>query len=253
MLNMDANDRCGVQPTAARRWRAWGGGAGNTIEGYRAGVGVRCRQGWHAEWVPEIDFTQRAELVAPQLLGAVLWRGEIGLRVTEVEAYLGPDDPASHAFRGPGGRGNTMFGPPAHLYVYLSYGIHLALNLVCSPPGQASGVLLRAAEVISGLELVQQRRTLPSGRVPPTRRLASGPGNLGRALGLQLSDDGTPLGGEFTLTPATEPAEIASGPRVGIALAADWPLRFWIAGDPTVSPYRRSPRAPDLGGFGPGQ
>lgn len=201
--------------------------------------------------VPDIDFNQRADQVAPRLLGAVLRHGQIGLRITEVEAYLGPDDPASHAYRGPGGRGNTMFGPPGCLYVYLSYGIHLALNLVCEPPGKASGVLLRAAEVVSGLELANQRRTLPSGRLPPQRRLASGPGNLGRVLGLRLADDGTPLGGEFTLTAATAAVEVASGPRVGVSLAADWPLRFWIAGDPTVSPYRRSPRAAELGGFGP--
>ncbi len=187
----------------------------------------------------DLDLTPRADQVAPRLLGAVLWRGRIGLRLTEVEAYLGTIDPASHAFRGPGGRADTMFGPPGHLYVYLSYGIHLALNLVCSPAGEASGVLLRSAEVVGGIDLARQRRLLPSGRRVPDTRLASGPGNLGKVLGLSRSDDGTPLGGEFRLVAPSSPVEVSQGPRVGISLAVDWPLRFWVTGDPTVSPYRR--------------
>ena len=84
-----------------------------------------------------LDFNRRADELAPEVLGLVLWRGQIGIRLTEVEAYLGLDDPASHAFRGPRGRAATMFGEPGRLYVYLSYGIHLAANLVCSPAGLA--------------------------------------------------------------------------------------------------------------------
>ncbi len=105
-----------------------------------------------------LDFTRRADELAPAVLGSVLWRGQIGLRLTEVEAYLGPDDPASHAYRGPGGRAATMYGEPGRLYVYLSYGVHWAANLVCSPAGSASALLLRAGEVVAGEELARQRR-----------------------------------------------------------------------------------------------
>ena len=188
-----------------------------------------------------LDFTRRADELAPAVLGSVLWRGQIGLRLTEVEAYLGPDDPASHAYRGPGGRAATMYGEPGRLYVYLSYGVHLAVNLVCSPAGQASALLLRAGEVVAGEELARARRASkrPGAAELPTARLASGPGNLGRVLGLTRQDDGAPLGDEFLLQPTGEPVQVAHGPRVGISVAADWPLRFWIIGDPTVCPYRR--------------
>lgn len=194
--------------------------------------------------MPTLDLAQRADLVAPQLLGAELRRGDVRLRITEVEAYLGTDDPASHAFRGPRGRAVTMFGLPGHLYVYLSYGVHLAANIVCSPAGQASALLLRAGRVLDGEAVARERR----GRADlPGARLASGPGNLGRVLGLHLSDDGAALGDEFILTPPPEPVEVARGPRVGISQAPDWPLRFWILGDETVSAYRRSSRAPRSG------
>lgn len=198
-----------------------------------------------------IDFHRRADELAPAVLGAVLWRGPIGLWLTEVEAYLGPDDPASHAYRGPRGRAVTMYGAPGRLYVFRSYGVHFAANFVCSPAGQASAILLRAAEVVGGAELARERRAVArQGRDLPATRLASGPGNLGRVLGLSMADDGAPLGEEFHLEPPARPAAIARGPRVGISVAVDWPLRFWIAGDPTVSPYRRSPRA--IGGNLPG-
>lgn len=191
--------------------------------------------------MPTLDLAQRADLVAPQVLGAELCRGDVRLRITEVEAYLGLDDPASHAFRGPRGRAATMFGPPGHLYVYLSYGVHLAANIVCSPAGEASALLLRAGQVLDGEGLARERRGRPG---LPAARLASGPGNLGRVLGLSLADDGAALGDEFVLTPARGPVEVVCGPRVGISQAADWPLRFWIPGDETVSAYRRSARAP---------
>ena len=193
-----------------------------------------------------IDFNRRADEVAPLMLGSILWRGPVGLRLTEVEAYLGPDDPASHAYRGPRGRAVTMFGAPGCLYVYLSYGVHRAANLVCSPAGSASAVLLRAGEVVAGRDLARQRRGWDADDVVrPDHRLASGPGNLGTVLGLKLTDDGARLGDDFVLEPSDTPSRnVLMGPRTGITKAVDWPLRFWLAGEPSVSPYRRSPKAP---------
>lgn len=191
-----------------------------------------------------LDLSLPATDVAPMLLGAVIRHGDVAVRISEVEAYMGPLDPASHAFRGPGGRAAVMFGPPGHLYVYLSYGIHHCLNVVCSPDGVASAVLLRGGEVIAGAEIVQQRRGL---RVP-SRRLASGPGNLGRALGAELSDSGAlltlgsqplrPAAELWSLEPAETPAPWAATTRIGISKNADAPWRFIIPSDPTVSGRR---------------
>lgn len=192
-----------------------------------------------------IDLTHRADEVAPLLLGWVLRRGEVALRLTEVEAYLGLDDPASHAYRGPRGRAATMFRAPGCLYVYLSYGVHRMANIVCSPAGSASAVLLRAGEVVAGVEIARHRRGRDEELANhPVARLASGPGNLGAVLGLDLADDGARLGVEFSLEPGDSPSRtVMVGPRTGISHAVDWPLRFWLADEPSVSPYRRSPRA----------
>lgn len=133
-----------------------------------------------------IDFDQPADVVAPQLLGGILRLGEVAIRITEVEAYLGESDPASHAFKGPTPRCATMFGPSSHLYVYASYGIHRAGNLVCSPDGHAGGVLLRGGEVIDGQKVARQRR----GPKALDAALARGPGNLGQAMGFDLELNG---------------------------------------------------------------
>ncbi len=148
------------------------------------------------------DLSGPVELVAPALLGAILWHGEIAVRLTEVEAYAGARDPASHAFRGPTPRNQTMFGPPGHLYTYFSYGMHWAANVVCGPDGTASGVLLRAGEVIAGLELARSRR----GR-STDRDLARGPGRLAQALGLNAEHKGADLlsGGALRLEPGPPP------------------------------------------------
>lgn len=164
----------------------------------------------------------------------MLRHGGVSVRLTEVEAYDGPNDPGSHAWRGLT-RGNaTMFGPPGRLYVYLSHGIHVCANLVTGPEGDPGAVLLRAGEVVDGLEIARSRRAGSS-----DRDLARGPGRLGAALGLSLSDDGATA----DLEPAPTPVRYLTGPRVGLTRAPDRPWRFWIEGDAYVSAYRRSPRA----------
>lgn len=179
-----------------------------------------------------IDFTRPADLVAPDLLGCVISHRGVSVRLTEVEAYLGAEDAAAHTFRGPTPRNAAMFGPPGRLYVYLSYGIHLAGNLVCAPEGTGHGCLMRGGEVIAGHDIAYRRR----GDVP-FQRLASGPGNLGKTLGLTLEDNGTPVSLEL---PEVAP-EYVVGPRIGISRNAEAPLRFWIPGDPTVSGRRGRP------------
>ena len=188
---------------------------------------------------------QPAPEVAPLLLGAVVRRrseeGTVAVRLTEVEAYDGANDPASHGFRGPTERTRVMFGPPGHLYVYLSYGMHWCANVVTGEPGTASAVLLRAGEVVEGHDLARLRR----GPHVRARGLARGPGCLGQALGLSREQDGAYLLGDGPLTLAAGGAgsPVLSGPRVGISLAHDVPWRFWLDAEPTVSAYKRSPRA----------
>lgn len=181
--------------------------------------------------------------VAPRLLGWVLRHGDVAVRLTEVEAYAGPADPGSHAYRGRTVRNAVMFGPAGHLYCYLSHGIHTCANVSVGPDGTASAVLMRAGEVIDGLELARERRRLPLGR---DRDLARGPGRLCQALGIGLDANGADLSqGDPSLTAVPLPADarIERGPRVGLRLAPDVGWRFWLAGEPSVSPYRRHPRA----------
>ncbi len=178
--------------------------------------------------------------VAPRLLGARLTHGGVTVRLTEVEAYDGENDPASHAYRGPTARNDVMFGPPGRLYVYFSYGMHWCANVVCGPEGTASAVLLRAGEVVDGVPTARARRG-----ERPDEALARGPANLTQALGIDRSQDGLQLDGLLVLSPDPVPAEdVLSGPRVGVSLAHDVPWRFWLRGDRSVSAYRRSPRAP---------
>jgi DNA-3-methyladenine glycosylase len=172
--------------------------------------------------------------VAPRLLGATVRHGGVAVRLTEVEAYAGPGDPGSHAAIGPTPRNELMFGPPGFLYVYFIYGMHHCANVVCGPEGHASAVLLRAGEVVDGLEEARSRRT------GPDRDLARGPARLCDALGIDLRHKGADLvSGEVRLElgdplPASA---ISTGPRVGLRLASDRPWRFWVTGDPTVSRY----------------
>lgn len=173
--------------------------------------------------------------VAPLLLGAVLRKGEVAVRITEVEAYDGAADPGSHAFGGPTKRNQVMFGAPGYLYTYFIYGMHVCANVVCRTDGEAGAVLIRAGEVIQGQEVARTRR--PSG---PVTQLAQGPGRLCKVLGIGLEDYGSDLtSGSVTLQVGTPyRGDVATGPRVGLRHAADRPWRFWIDGDPTVSAYR---------------
>jgi DNA-3-methyladenine glycosylase len=177
---------------------------------------------------------------APRLLNAVLRRGEVAVRITEVEAYAGPDDPGSHAYRGMTRRNAVMFGPAGRLYCYFTYGMHVCSNVTVGPDESPSAVLLRAGEVVDGLPTARQRRGSAA-----DRDLARGPARLCQALGIELTDNGTDLSaGPITLELGTPPAEVASGPRVGLRGAPDRQWRFWITGDPSVSYYRRHRMAP---------
>ncbi len=176
--------------------------------------------------------------VARDLLGAQVVHGEVAVRLTEVEAYAGGVDPASHAYRGPTARNATMFGPPGHAYVYFTYGMHFCMNLVCGPPGVASAVLLRAGEVVDGVDAARTRRAIRR-----DRDLARGPARLTVALavdrsldGADVTDPGSPL---VVRRGRPVPDDVVrSGPRVGVSNAAHVPWRFWVDAEPTVSVYR---------------
>lgn len=188
---------------------------------------------------------------ARRLLGATLTGRDASAVIVEVEAYGGPPDgpwpdTASHSFRGIGGRNVVMFGPPGRMYTYLSHGIHVCANVVCTTDGVAGAVLLRAAEVTTGIGAAAARR----GPAVRASGLARGPGNLCSALGITMGDNGIDLfadDGPVQLTLARGASGILSGPRVGVSTAADRPWRFWLADRPEVSAYRRSPRAPASG------
>ncbi len=167
----------------------------------------------------------------------------VRLRLTEVEAYGGAGvDPGSHAFRGPTRRNATMFGPPGRIYAYFTYGMHVCANIVVGAEGDGTAVLMRAGEIVGGVERARLRR--PEAR--NDAELARGPARLTRALGIALGDDGAIIGlrpaSRFSFEPAeAPPAEIARGPRTGVSGLGGtdaFPWRFWLPGDPTVSPYR---------------
>lgn len=169
------------------------------------------------------------------------------LRLTEVEAYQGETDPASHAFRGPTPRTAAMFGQPGRLYTYFTYGMHICANIVCAPEGEASAVLLRAGEIVDGIELARMRRATSRSNAD----LARGPARLTVALGITLADGGSAIGTpaedrRLQLTLPATPAEFLQGPRTGVSGVgggSEFPWRFWLPGDATVSPYKRHPKA----------
>ena len=196
--------------------------------------------------------------VARALLGAqvttALDDGAVVVRLTEVEAYGGADDPGSHAARGRTARNVAMFGPPGHLYVYRHLGLHHCVNVVVGPVGEPAAVLLRAGEVVTGRSTATARRAR-RGVTRSVRDFAAGPARLAVALGVELAWDGLdlldPVGpvrlalapAGLALAPAGEPAQVRTGPRVGVAGRggeAVFAWRLWLADEPTVSPYRRA-------------
>ncbi|KRE26331.1 DNA-3-methyladenine glycosylase [Agromyces sp. Soil535] len=192
-------------------------------------------------------FARDSVELAPLLLGAVLGydadEGRVAIRLSEVEAYRGVgEDPGSHAFRGKTRRNEVMFGEAAHLYAYFTYGMHTCLNVVAGHPGASAAVLLRGGTVVEGLDLARSRRLGAS-----DRDLARGPARLAVALGVPLAASGMDLlAAPFSLEVPASPGPFASGPRTGISGAgggAAFPWRFWIPGEPGVSPYRRHARS----------
>ncbi|QFZ22333.1 DNA-3-methyladenine glycosylase [Saccharothrix syringae] len=180
------------------------------------------------------------------LLGAVVEAdgpdGVVGVRVVEVEAYRGGDDPASHCYRGRTPRNDVMFGPAGRLYVYFVYGMHFCANVVSLTDGVPGAVLLRAGEVVTGVELARARR--PAAR--SDAELAKGPARLTGVLGLDRGHNGVDLTSpdssvRLLAGAPVDPAAIRTGPRVGVAVAVDVPWRFWLD-SPAVSTYRRGTR-----------
>ncbi len=187
--------------------------------------------------LPQAFYLRPARTVARDLLGCILvsrrGRALTAGRIVETEAYLGPEDEASHAAIRPGSHW-LLYGVGGVAYVYLNYGIHYCLNATAGPPGRPGCVLVRALEPLTGQAVMARRR----GVAADARRLASGPGNLTRALAVTLRDNGAHLTrGPLTIEAAPElrRVRIATGPRIGITRSTDLPLRFWIAGNPCVS------------------
>ncbi len=195
-------------------------------------------QSRRAATLPVRFFNRPAEVVARELLGAVVVSRVGGLltagRIVETEAYLGFCDPASHGYRHRrNDRNAALFDPPGTWYIYLSYGMHWCANLVCEEAGRASAVLLRALEPLDGLDVMRARR----GTTNP-RMLCSGPGRLCQALGMTRDVDGLPMRrSPITLVSGSAIAEpdTEATPRIGITKAADWPLRYALAGSPWTS------------------
>jgi DNA-3-methyladenine glycosylase len=182
--------------------------------------------------------------VAPELLGCIVAHAGVTVRLTEVEAYDGSNDPGSHAFRGQTPRTRVMFGQPGGLYVYFTYGMHWCANLVCGSAGAASAVLMRAGEVVGGIEVARSRRTGVS-----DRDLARGPARLATTLALTREQNGidTTASDSPLVLHAAGPgllggSTVRTGPRVGVSGpggdGATYPWRFWVEGEATVSAYR---------------
>lgn len=192
--------------------------------------------------LPQPFFARDVLEVAPALLGQVLWRDDVALRITEVEAYRWPGDTACHARSGRTERNAALWGPPGHAYVYLIYGMHSMLNIVTGADGEAQAVLVRACEPVEGLPVIQARRggqARREGKVGPP--LLAGPGKVGQALALDTTWSGHPIyrPGGLVLCSGPAPAAIAVGPRVGIEYALPehqaLPWRFADAGSRWVT------------------
>ena len=194
--------------------------------------------------LPRRFYRRDPRVVAPELLNKVLACGGRSGRIVEVEAYCGGEDPGSHAYRGRTARNATMFGPPGHLYVYFSYGVHWCANTVCGPDGVGVAVLLRALAPVRGVE---EMRVARGSAVRRDRDLCSGPGKLCQALGITRAHDGADLvSGDRAVTIVDDGVPPPDAPavalRVGLTAGADFPWRWYVPGDPNVS----RPAAPRL-------
>ncbi len=220
---------------------------------------------------PAVRLMTRDELAvdpvvaAKLLLGCYLEsdspEGQVRTRIVEVEAYRGGDDPASHCYRGRTPRNEVMFGPAGHLYVYFVYGMHFCANIVSLTDGVPGAVLLRAGEVVTGVETARTRR--PASRSDAD--LAKGPAKLTGVLGLDRAHNGLDLTDPDSPVRlyAGDPVpvrDVLAGPRVGVAVAVDVPWRFWVDGSKSVSAYRRGGKrgvvrdeSPTSGTGGPGR
>lgn len=195
---------------------------------------------WPGRKLPRRFFRRDPRLVAPELLNKIIARddGRAG-RIVEVEAYCGAEDPAAHTYRGQTRRNATMFGPPGHLYVYFTYGMHWCANTVCGEEGQGWGVLLRAIEPLAGVEAMREARGHPA----RLKDIGSGPARLAQAMGITGVQDGADLitgdrGFRVVDDGSPPPADPASGPRIGISQARDHPWRWYVRDSPYVSGTR---------------
>lgn len=190
--------------------------------------------------LPRQFYARDALDVARDLLGQEIWHGDVGLRITEVEAYRYPDDTANHCRVGLTARNAPMWGPPGRAYVYLCYGLHQMLNLVTNRNGEGAAVLIRSCEPIAGHDTIALRR---GGKQGPA--LLTGPGKVGQALGLDTSFSGHALyrRGGLEVRRGSSVADVAVGSRIGIGYAepehqhAEW--RLAVAGSPWVSRSRQ--------------
>jgi DNA-3-methyladenine glycosylase len=185
--------------------------------------------------LPRSFYRRDPRAVAPELLGKVLVRGDVAARIVEVEAYCGPIDPGSHAYRGMTRRNATMFGPAGGLYVYFTYGMHWCANAVCGDVGEGVAVLLRAAEPLRGLDVMRSRRV----KARRDRDLCRGPARLCQAFGLDGAHDGADLPsadrGVTIVDDGAAPAEAVVTTRIGLTAGAEHPWRWCVAGDPHLS------------------
>ena len=165
------------------------------------------------------------------MLGKILVHGDCSARIVETEAYLGMNDRAAHAWRGPTPRTQVLFGPPGHAYVYLIYGMYECLNFSAEPEGSAGCVLIRALEPLTGIEEMRRRRGATK-----DRDLANGPGKLTIAMGITRAHNGIDVTrGVLRVCEGEEPDEIGISPRIGITHNAELPLRFLVKGNACVS------------------
>jgi len=181
--------------------------------------------------------------LARALLGKLIVHGSAVGRIVETEAYLGLQDRAAHAWRGITPRTKVLFGPAGHAYVYLIYGMYECLNIVADKEGEPGCVLIRALEPVAGLSAMRKRRGLLNKDVRD-HELANGPGKLTIAMGITRAHNGADLTrGRLVVCDGTEEKfETGVSPRIGIRHNADWPMRFYIAGNTSVSRFQSSGR-----------